>query len=206
MKSTPKTDTLQTLLARSKELEQALANAPEAPDVEGQTMQLLMDNRGKITPAQAVEQAQKQIAEKTANQIEFNALFDEILSEVKTLQEELDKRRAKALAAAESVEDKTFADWMKKAGSELIAEAEARARVFILTSAAAPVFAAYEAAASIPAIRISARDEIAWKIERTEAPSWKRALEARTPITRPSLVPLQTGDLENFDLLISALS
>lgn len=206
MKSTPKTDTLQTLIARSKELEQALANAPEAQDVEGATMQLLLDNRGKLTPAQAVEQAQKQIAEKTANQIELNALFDEILSEVKTLQEELDKRRAKALAAAESVEDKAFAEWMKKAGAELIEEPEARARIFITTSAADPVFAAYEAAASIPAIRISNRDEISWKIERSEDPSWKRALEAREPITHPSIVPLQTGDLENFDLLISALS
>lgn len=206
MKSTPKTDRLETLIARSRELEKALANAPEAQDVEGATMQLLLDNRGKMTPAEAVEQAQKQIAEKTANQIEFNALFDEILAEVKTLQEELDKRRSKALSNAEAIEDKTFADWMKRAGAELIEEPEARARVFILTSAAAPVFAAYEAAASIPAIRISARDEIYWKIERTEAPSWKRALEARTPRTRPSLVQRQTGDLENLDELIAALS
>lgn len=206
MKSTPKTDTLQTLLSRSKELEQALANAPEAQDVEGATMQLLLERRGKMTPAQAVEQAQKQIAEKTSNELEFNALFDEILAEVKALQTSLDERRAKALAAAESVEDKTFAEWMKKAGAALIEEPEARARVFITTSAAAPVFEAYEAAASIPAIRISAHDEISWKIERTEAPSWKRALQARTPITRPSIVQLQTGDLENLSELISALS
>lgn len=202
-KKTKLTAELESLLARRKQIEDRLESLTPGLDVEGVTTQLLLDNRGKMTPAEAVEQAQKIQAEKTALQHEETALADAIRAELSTLKEHLDQMREVAQSKAEKLEDKCFLDWMKDA-SELIEDSKAREQIFILTSAAAPVIEAYEKLVSIPRIYENTHG-FTWRIQKIERPDF-RELEARTPLTHPRVHNSNSGDEDDLGELLAAVN
>jgi mannose/fructose/N-acetylgalactosamine-specific phosphotransferase system component IIB len=198
------TTQLKKLLERESQIQTTLSNLTPAETVEDAAQGFLAESEGNLSPATAVAQAQHEIAEKTALEQEAIALEAGITEALKALKTALDKQREKARSEADSAELKAFKNWMQDA-AELIEDAKARQKVFILTSAAEPVLQAVEKLAAIPLLHIQPSGQVNWQVRCVEAPTAK-ALEVRTPLTRPATRNKAQGDRFQLSRLLDHLN